>query len=143
MTARRDELQRIIAELERDLEIARRAVPDQEAARKIARDLAAIRNLEFHAGARASRTARRLRGRAMTDVPYSVSIQQDGEPLRTFNSLTRDVAQNYLQEFVSAGVPIKNIDFGNGFDITVNIPDTLDGFTRLGVKWIVEGGPMR
>jgi hypothetical protein len=79
----------------------------------------------------------------MTDVPYSVSIQQDGEPLRTFNSLTRDVAQNYLQEFVSAGVPIKNIDFGNGFHITVNIPDTLDGFARLGVKWIVEGGPMR
>ena len=48
--ARRDELQRIIAELERDLEIARRAVPDLEAARKVARDLAAIRNLEFMLG---------------------------------------------------------------------------------------------
>jgi len=44
---RRDELEKIIADLERDLEIARRAVPDLEAARKAARDLAAIRNLEF------------------------------------------------------------------------------------------------
>jgi hypothetical protein len=44
---RRDELKKIIADLERDLEIARRAVPDLEAARKVARDLAVIRNLEF------------------------------------------------------------------------------------------------
>jgi len=44
---RRDELEKIIADLERDLEIARRAVPDLEAAHKVARDLAVIRDLEF------------------------------------------------------------------------------------------------
>src|SRR5262249_15005865 len=47
---RRAGLQRIIARLERDLEIARLAVPDLEAASKVARDLAAYRNLELMLG---------------------------------------------------------------------------------------------
>jgi hypothetical protein len=47
MIERRNELKRMIANLERDLEIARRAVPDLEAARKVARDVAAISKLEF------------------------------------------------------------------------------------------------
>ena len=40
----------MIADLERDLEIVPRTVPDLEAARKVARDLAVIRNLEFMLG---------------------------------------------------------------------------------------------
>jgi hypothetical protein len=47
MSDRRDELQKIIAYLKRDLVIARRAVPDLEAARKVARDLAVFHDLEF------------------------------------------------------------------------------------------------
>jgi hypothetical protein len=47
MIERRHELTKIIADLERDLEIARAAIPDLEAARKITRDLAVVRDVEF------------------------------------------------------------------------------------------------
>jgi hypothetical protein len=73
----------------------------------------------------------------MTDSAYSISIRQNGEILRVFASLTRNVVQDYLQELISAGLPVKNIDFGNGFDITVTIPSAPHMF----IKWIVEGGP--
>jgi hypothetical protein len=73
------------------------------------------------------------------DAPFSISIRQNGEVLRAFVSLTRNVAQDYLQELVNAGLPVKDIDFGNGFDIAVTIPSA----PHLFIKWIVEGGPLK
>jgi hypothetical protein len=68
---------------------------------------------------------------------YSVSIWHRGERLRMFASLTRDAARAYVQELLDGGLPIENVDFGDGFDITITLPKVVHPF----VKWIVEGGP--
>jgi hypothetical protein len=77
----------------------------------------------------------------MTDdsAPFSISIRQNGGVLRVFASLTRNVVRDYVQELIDAGLPMKDIDFGNGFDITVSIPSA----PHLFIKWLVEGGPQQ
>ena len=72
------------------------------------------------------------------DAPFSISIRQNGELLRAFVSFTRDILRDYLQELINAGLPMKDIDFGNGFDITVTIPSA----PHLFIKWIIEQRPL-
>jgi hypothetical protein len=81
---------------------------------------------------------------AMNDPqePFNISIWQQDKLLRAFGPLTRDVVRDYLQEMVNAGLPVASINFGDGFNIMVVIPDTLRADARMFLKWIVEGGPL-